>query len=163
MSGFEDFVTVELPKRPFTSGDGLAGQALVRSNNPLAPRQCIWVDIDVVGGSAGSPNIIELEMGETLTQGTPVRIAANKLYAADNLTNFRVIGLLINDCEIGLLGSVETAGKIAVSGLIAGEPYYLGAGVITNTAPSTGYVIRVGQALTGTLFIVSIEPPILLD
>ena len=44
MSGFNDFVSAELPKRPFTSGDGAAGQILVRSTNPLAAREMVWAD-----------------------------------------------------------------------------------------------------------------------
>lgn len=44
MSGFTDFVTIELPKRPFVETDGAPGQMLVRSDNPLAARQLVWVD-----------------------------------------------------------------------------------------------------------------------
>lgn len=41
---FSDFVSTELPLRPFVSTDGVAGQTLVRSNNPLAPRELVWAD-----------------------------------------------------------------------------------------------------------------------
>lgn len=41
---FNDFITTELPLRPFVSTDGVAGQTLVRSNNPLAPREMVWAD-----------------------------------------------------------------------------------------------------------------------
>lgn len=42
---FQDFITTELPLRPFVSTDGLAGQTLVRSTNPLAPREMVWADV----------------------------------------------------------------------------------------------------------------------
>lgn len=48
---FQDFITTELPLRPFVSTDGLAGQTLVRSNNPLAPRELVWADVGT-GASA---------------------------------------------------------------------------------------------------------------
>lgn len=53
MSGFNDFVSTELPKRPFTEADGQPGQMLVRSSNPQAARQLVWADVPT-GGSAGS-------------------------------------------------------------------------------------------------------------
>ena len=45
MTGFTDFVTTELPKRPFVADDGSAGQTLVRSANPERARELVWVDI----------------------------------------------------------------------------------------------------------------------
>ena len=51
MSGFNDFVATELPLRPFASQDGTEGQIPVRSSNPLAPRELVWVDAStIVGG-----------------------------------------------------------------------------------------------------------------
>lgn len=46
MSGFNDFVQTELPLRPFVRTDGQEGQTLVRSNNPLAPREMVWATPD---------------------------------------------------------------------------------------------------------------------
>lgn len=48
MSSFNNFVQVELPKRPFTNDDGTDGQILVRSSNSEKPRELIWTDIDYV-------------------------------------------------------------------------------------------------------------------
>ena len=48
MADFNTFVQLELPKRPFVDDDGAPGQILVRSNNPLAPRQLVWADAPTV-------------------------------------------------------------------------------------------------------------------
>jgi len=45
MADFNEFVQLELPKRPFVSSDGVPGQILVRSNNPQAIRELIWSNI----------------------------------------------------------------------------------------------------------------------
>lgn len=44
MATFQDFVQEELPKRVFTPADGTAGQVPVRSGNPLAKREMVFVD-----------------------------------------------------------------------------------------------------------------------
>ena len=41
---FNDFVEAELPLRPSVATDGAAGQILVRSTNPLAPREMVWAN-----------------------------------------------------------------------------------------------------------------------
>lgn len=51
---FNDFVQIELPKRPFVNVDGAAGQMLVRSNNPLAPRELVWADVNQGSGNTGA-------------------------------------------------------------------------------------------------------------
>ena len=55
MATFNDFVQTELPLRPFVATDGTAGQTLVRSNNPLAPRELVWADgVSGVGTGTGT-------------------------------------------------------------------------------------------------------------
>ena len=77
MSAFEDFINLELPKRPFVSTDGASGQVLIRSSNPLAVRELVWAEMS--GGPTPEPteatftynsagditNITELVGGET--------------------------------------------------------------------------------------------------
>jgi hypothetical protein len=53
MPTFEEFVQIELPKRPFCAGDGLPGQVLVRSSNPQAVRELVWADAAPGGGGSG--------------------------------------------------------------------------------------------------------------
>ena len=56
MATFNDFVQTELPLRPFVAVDGNAGQTLVRSTNPLAPRELVWAD--AVGGALTRQTIL---------------------------------------------------------------------------------------------------------
>ena len=48
MSSFNNFIQLELPKRPFTQEDGTEGQILVRSSNAERPRELAWKDIGQV-------------------------------------------------------------------------------------------------------------------
>lgn len=62
MPTFEEFVQVELPKRPFCGADGLPGQVLVRSSNPLAVRELTWANMAAGAGDnggAGSGEILD--------------------------------------------------------------------------------------------------------
>ena len=153
---FADFVQVELPKRPFAEVDGAAGQVLARSNRPERPRELVWVDMP--GVDLG----LQLEAGEDLEAGTPVMAVANKLYAADQMTNPYILGIIVTSVGAGFLATICTGGRLNLSGLVAGVPYYVGAGVITNVPPTSGYLIRVGMAATASVLLVEIEAPILL-
>ena len=44
MSAFEDFVFVELPKRPWAESDGQPGQVLARVSDPNKRLGLEWVD-----------------------------------------------------------------------------------------------------------------------
>lgn len=156
---FADFIQVELPKRPFAETDGAAGQVLARSNRPERPRELVWVD---VSGLSASANELELEAGEDLEAGTPVMVVGNKLYAADQMTNPYILGIIVTSVSAGFLATICTGGRLNLSGLVAGVPYYVGAGVITNVPPTSGYLIRVGMAATSSVLLVEIEAPILL-
>ena len=48
MSSFNQFIELELPRRPFVLEDGFANQLLVRSKNENRSRELVWVDIDQV-------------------------------------------------------------------------------------------------------------------
>ena len=50
---FNDFIQNELPKRPFTSTDGAAGQMLVRSHRHERPRELVWADVPAGGAGGG--------------------------------------------------------------------------------------------------------------
>lgn len=54
MADFVQFVQTELPKRPFTEADGPSGWLLARSNNPLAPRETIFIDPASISGGGGA-------------------------------------------------------------------------------------------------------------
>lgn len=106
---------------------------------------------------------LSLEAGESLVAGTPVCAIANKLYAADPVTNFRVIGLLASDVTLGFLGTVITSGDISLSGLTSGLDYFLVSSGISSTAPSSGKVLKVGTAVTASILVVNIQLSVLLS
>jgi hypothetical protein len=160
MSAFEDFVTLELPRRPFALTDGLPGQFLVRSPNPFAVRELIWTDGP--SGEGGSNNEITLEAGEDITISTPLRVSANKFYRASHIDSPIVVGLAKADALTGFPVTAMTAGRVLVTGFTPGAPYFLGDGEVLGTAPSTGFVVRVGRAVTDSIFLINIEMPALL-
>jgi len=46
MSSFNEFIELELPRRPFTLEDGSPNQLLVRSEHVERPRELVWTDIE---------------------------------------------------------------------------------------------------------------------
>lgn len=116
------------------------------------------------GSLVESSNFIILEAGEALQKGDPVYVNSsnNKIYKADNVTNFRVIGLVIETVPASLPVKVMTSGILSLQGLVPATPYYLTNQSISPTAPTSGYVIRIGQSLTSDSLLINIEEPILL-
>ncbi len=66
MATFEEFVQTELPKRPFCASDGLPGQVLTRSANPLAVRELVWADAPSGGGNGGAGSGEILDGGDRM-------------------------------------------------------------------------------------------------
>jgi hypothetical protein len=105
---------------------------------------------------------IQLEAGVTMSAGTPVYISANKLYPADNLVNTRVVGILAADVTATFMGVIVTSGKVSISDLIQGNEYFLGDQVIQSYAPSSGTIVKIGDAISSTVLAVNIHLSILL-
>lgn len=63
MGAFEDFITLELPKRPFVETDGVAGQVLMRSSDPNKRLQLVW-------GTVSSSTSISADVENKLTVGS---------------------------------------------------------------------------------------------
>jgi len=96
MADFNEFVQLELPRRPFVSIDGAPGQTLIRSNNPHAVRELIWSNLlndlqdrlgdldpnlavvsDADGNLISSPiTVSELEMLDGVTYNIQVQMNA---------------------------------------------------------------------------------------
>lgn len=152
---FNDFVQIELPKRPFVEVDGAPGQILVRSSNLERPRELIWA-------SLGAPEVT-FEAGENLPAGTPVKIVANKAYAANNVSDASVIGVLKASVDAASLATIVTGGIVLLPNIVPGAVYFLGAGAMTSIAPSSGYSIRLGVGVTDDKFLVEVESAILLS
>ena len=122
-----------------------------------------WAEVTLGGGSSTATNVISLEAGENLTLGAPVKVVLNKVYTAHASTDPLVIGLARDNVSVGLVASVQTSGNILLGGLTPGVPYFVGEGTITPTAPSSGYVIRVGSSVTEDTLLLNIEEPIFLS
>lgn len=118
-------------------------------------------------GPAGAPgagtSALTLEAGEDLAVGDPVWVSANRFFIADNVTNFRVVGVVTTAALTGLSATATTAGQITLSGLTPNSPYFLGNAMLTSTAPSSGYIVRMGQAISSTTLLLNIEEPVLLS
>jgi len=87
--------------------------------------------------------------------------------ANDTFDKANVVGFAQTSKLAGETVRVLIVGILATSGLDPGEIYYLSAasaGSITTTPPSSAghYVTRVGEAATGTEFIIQLEPPVQL-
>ncbi len=169
---FNDFIERELPKRPFTEADGLPGQVPVRSTNPLAPREMVWVDPEDLLGTPGGGGTNKLE-----------------LIAADNLSGHRVIcsngvglaryasndapadahaalGISTNAAVAGAPVTIQYAGKLVEPGWTwtPNMPVFCGVdGVLTQEAPTTGFVLIVGVATAATALVVGIKQPIITN
>jgi hypothetical protein len=163
MAGFNDFIQTELPLRPFTRTDGTAGQVLVRSNNPLAPREAVWVD-PTTATAAPPTQIVSRFI-------TPVALSGGKAVLADlryaDSTDVSTVGLLLGITQGAAIAggwvSVVSIGILnGLAGLTPFMPIYLSTvGNITQTPPTTGYIQRLGVAIASDTIYINISPSII--
>ncbi len=106
---------------------------------------------------------IDIEAGEDLTIGDPVYVLNNKAYLADNVTNYKVIGIVQIAAQQTFMSTIVLNGSIQITGLSVGSPYYLGNKQITNIVPTSSYIVRLGTAIKSDILVVNIEEPILLS
>lgn len=111
---------------------------------------------------------------EAVTEGDALYMRTSdgkvgKATAADGTSEAAfVVGLAGSDTVAGETVKVIVVGLKTLSGLDAGDLYFLSAstaGAITLTAPSSAgqAVVRLGEAATATDFAIQIEPPIKLS
>lgn len=162
MTGFTDFVTLELPKRPFTNSDGAPGQVLVRSSNPLAVRELVWADM-ATGGPA------TVVAGEAISGHVPYVFGASGLaFAAscDNPAHQFVAGLTISAAVANDPAQVQNEGVVSHAGwsFVSGAPVFLGLnGTLVQTLPVGAVFSKVvGVALTATTLNINLQPAIFL-
>lgn len=76
----------------------------------------------------------------------------------------RLVGITKNAATTGSIVEVITYGELTgLSGLIQDSILYLQTnGTISNAYPTSGYVQRVGVALSSTSALINIQPPIIL-
>lgn len=165
MSGFDDFVITELPKRPFVQTDGLPGQMLIRSTNTLASRELVWTDVT---GGGGSGQKIYYAGAAISGHKAFVLNEFGKVVAADpsNPLHQYVIGITIAAAENNAQIQYVTGDLLEHSGwaFTVGSPVFLGtAGELTQTIPVTAVFTKViGIALTATKISIEFQPAIFL-
>ena len=117
-----------------------------------------------VTGTTVNPRIYTNIAGENITAGAPVYIdAALKVSHAQAIAiKYQIAGLALDyvlageDCKYIAEGSVELTDWSDVTGtftLVMGDVYFLSnllPGKLTNAVPTTGYVVRIGRAMSET-------------
>lgn len=165
MPTFEEFVQVELPKRPFTNTDGAPGQVLLRSNNPLAVRELIWGDLPGVVSNPTYTSAVDLS-GHRLVVLNSVRHAEY----ADNQTldhAHRVLGLTVTAALTGSEVEVVSEGEIQEPSWswTPGAAIYLGSdGNLIESAPVSPalFSLCVGFATATDRIVLTVGTPIIL-
>ena len=126
-------------------------------NVPAVPPSASAVDATIVAGeaiAAGDAVYVSTGAGGT----TAGRVYRTDSDAVATSVAAMLIGMAPNAISSGSSGQVRLAGVVTLSGLSAGQPYYLAAttGAITTTAPSNARFI--GQAVTSTQFLIDPAP-----
>ena len=167
-----------------TNGDGVSGAPTIDLvSGIVAPGTYGLVTVDAFGrvtsGSGASVGVTissQLVNDETVTipACTPVYSDAAggvKRAIANAAAASQVVGLAVADITTTATGAIATSGEVTATtgqwdavtsqtgGLTFGALYFLDnttVGKITTTAPSSGYVISVGQALSATKMLVRV-------
>jgi hypothetical protein len=106
---------------------------------------------------------ITLEAGEAIPAGSPLYVSNSKLYRASHASHPNVVGVAKSSFAQAFPCTAVTSGPVSLSGLMVGVPYFVGVGIITPTAPSSGYVVRVGMTVSDSVLLVNVEEPIYLS
>ena len=125
-----------------------------------------------------APNSLALENGGAveLVICTPVYVsAANAVNVAHSATLPNVIGIVAESIAVSATGAIQTDGKLTATtgewdarsgqtgGLTPGATYYLGEwGAVIATPPTSGYLTRLGIAISSTDLEIKISRPIRL-
>ena len=142
--------------------------------------EVITPDIHVTGTAEQGPEGIQGEpgpSGATTVTGTAGAIlsghrivtydaSGNLVYASSADTSaLSVFGLLLNAAALGDDVTVQTYGKVTEPSWTWTplEPLYLSTnGTLTQTAPTTGYLVRLGYAVSATSIMLAVEPALRL-
>lgn len=112
MANFDEFVQLELPRRPFVGDDGQPGQVLVRSQNANAKRELVWKWIsELVADIGGSPPV------EVVTP-SPALIANDRI----TLPSQPLGGVIHN---MALVYADVTPADFLVDGSLRNRPYVI--------------------------------------
>jgi hypothetical protein len=158
--------------------DLMQGNGFTMTRSPYAPNYRGLVDA-LIDLKDGFPTFVPFRIGfdavtfEAVGQGEALYLRASdglvgRAIASGTLDQAYVAGIADSSKGAGQTVKVLVTGVEAISGLDAGDHYFLSAGTpgsITTTPPSTAgqYVVRVGEAVSGSEFSIQLEPPILLS
>lgn len=173
-----------------SNGNGVSGDpTLDLASGIVTPGTYTQVTVDtygrVTGGSAGSggstiTSTLTNNSGVTCNIGEAVYIDGSGTFSkarANAVGTVQAIGLATSSINNASSGQIATGGEVTATtgewdaaagttgGLTAGTVYYLSeatAGKLTATAPSTGWVLTVGIALSSTKMKVNILAPVKL-
>lgn len=160
MSAFEDFINLELPKRPFVEDDGAIGQVLVRSPNPLAVRELVWTDFS---SETVSMNVVA---GEDISALRVIKLENNLAYVASSTVpgdSDKIIGVATVGALLGQPLTVRTHGPLsdAIWSWTEGALFIDEAGDISITPPASGFIQKIGKVVSPTKIIVDVNQPIM--
>ena len=158
--------------------DLMIGNGFTMTREPYAPNYRGLVDA-LIDLKEGFPTFVPIRLGfdaitfEAVNQGDALYMRQSdgkvgKAIANDTLDKAYVVGIADTTKASGEEVKVLVTGIEAMSGLDAGDHYFLSAssaGAITTTAPTGAgnYVVRLGEATSTTEFAIQLEPPILLS
>lgn len=118
------------------------------------------------GGGSGVNATSSIIAAVNLTANKAVGMTASGLNYVDvtQPTIVMVVGFTKSDCTAGNTAIIQTMDSLeGFSGLTTGSTIYLAAnGAITQTAPTTGRLQKLGTALSATKINIQIQPPIYL-
>lgn len=144
------------------------------------PNQADWDRIvsemistqEVVLGLLNAGQVLSTLADEEIAVGQLVRLTTEGRLALASYDDPAITGMSLQDVAQGGSGSYLRRGVISLanwsqaSGSVSLQPgsdYFLGAnGLLSLTAPQSGFVIRVGQALSPTTFDLAIGQPVRL-
>lgn len=158
--------------------DLMQGNGFAMTREPYAPNYRGLVDA-LIDLKDGFPTFIPFRVGfnaelfENVSQGQALYLRttdglAGKAIASGTLDQAYVVGFADTTKNAGEVVRVLVTGVEPISGLDAGDHYFLSAasaGAITTTPPSTPgqYVVIVGEAVSTSEFSIQLEPPVLLS
>jgi hypothetical protein len=158
--------------------DLMQGNGFTMTRSPYAPNYRGLVDA-LIDLKDGFPTFVPFRVGfdaiafESVAQGEAVYMRSSdgqvgRAIASGTLDQAYVAGFADASKNAGETVKVLVTGVEAMSGLDAGDHYFLSAGTpgaITTTPPSTAgqYVVRVGEAVSASELSIQLEPPILLS
>jgi hypothetical protein len=180
MTIFEDFVKTELPVRPVVQTDNDAETILVRKGviprayepvsllegEVLGKEGGVIKGVTVAGGPVSDHRVIELNSGEDLGGQRIITSKSGDAFYSDpsvEIDGGKVVGLTTTATNLNDPCFIQTSGLMEdVTWTWTEGPVYNGAnGVLTQTAPLTGFVLQVGIALTGTTILINIQQSII--